>query len=192
MCTGYRAADIQDVVGDGSRWDVHVDYSTETIPLGTGGAVKLARPLLSECSEFLVLNGDSFVEIDFQRLLLFHRQRGGIASLAVVRLENVMRYGIVQTERNDRVTGFSEKVASEPRGLINAGVYVLTPTVLDLIPDGPCSLEKDIFPRLLTRGVYALEQHGIFIDIGTPEDYARAQKIVDHLFAAAGGANPDS
>jgi NDP-sugar pyrophosphorylase family protein len=64
-------------------------------------------------------------------------------------------------------------------------VYIFNREVLQQIPEGPCSLEKDVFPRLLDRGIYALEQQGVFIDIGTPEDYARAQEICARLYEAA-------
>jgi NDP-sugar pyrophosphorylase family protein len=84
------------------------------------------------------------------------------------------------------VTGFTEKTGAEA-GLINAGVYVFNREIFADIPDGPMSLEKDVFPRVLGRGVYALEQSGMFIDIGTPEDYARAQMICDRLCDAAVG-----
>lgn len=187
MCTGYRAQDIQAVLGDGSSWDVGIEYSNESMPLGTAGAVKLAQPLLSGSAEFLVLNGDSFVEMDFQRLIQFHSKKSGIVSMAVVRTENVMRYGTVKMDTDGRVSGFSEKIAAEAEGMINAGVYVFNREIFDFIPVGASSLEKDVFPKLLNRGVYALAQDGVFIDIGTPDDYARAQEIRERLFAAANG-----
>ena len=190
MCTGYRAQDIQHALGDGSSWDVEIEYSSESAPLGTAGAIKLAQPLVSGSAEFLVLNGDSFVEIDFERLVQFHKQKGGIASIAVVKTENIMRYGTVGVGRDGRVVSFSEKASAQPGGLINAGVYVFNPQLFDYIADGPSSLEKDIFPNLLSRGIYALEQEGIFIDIGTPGDYARAQEISARLLGAANGELP--
>ena len=67
-------------------------------------------------------------------------------------------------------------------GMINAGVYLFQRSVLKFIPEGPSSLEKDLFPNLLTQGMYALEQHGMFIDIGTPKDYARAQRLYKKLY----------
>jgi len=70
-------------------------------------------------------------------------------------------------------------------GIINGGVYLFKRAILEHIPDGRASLEKDLFPRLLGRGVYALEQQGMFIDIGTPEDYARAQELCGRLYLAA-------
>jgi len=70
-------------------------------------------------------------------------------------------------------------------GLVNAGVYVFSHDFLKHLPEGPASLEKDVFPRLLPHGIYVLEQDGVFIDIGIPEDYARAQEICGNLYEAA-------
>ena len=185
MCTGYRAWEIERELGDGHSWDVTIEYSREPQPLGTAGAVKFAEPLLQDVSEFLVMNGDSFMEMDFRRLISFHRKSGGIASMAVFRTKNEMRYGTVQVRPDGLVTGFAEKTDADPNGLVNAGVYIFNRRILELIPEGPSSLERDVFPKLLAQGIHALEQQGVFIDIGTPEDYARAQGLYDRLYEAA-------
>lgn len=185
MCTGYLADKIEDKFGDGHDWGVTIQYSKETCPLGTAGAVKLAQSCVGEALDFLVLNGDSFLEVDFRQLFDFHAQRGGIASMAVRHVDDVSRYGSVQVNAEKRVVGFVEKAGSHGKGLINAGVYVFRPAVFEHIPEGPASLERDVFPRLLNQGIYALEQQGMFIDIGTPEDYAHAKNIRDRLHQAA-------
>jgi D-glycero-alpha-D-manno-heptose 1-phosphate guanylyltransferase len=179
MCTGYLADQIESQFGDGRLWDVSIEYSTEDAPLGTAGAVKLAERHLGGIPEFFVLNGDSFLEVDFRDLLAFHRgHANAIASMAVLRVENASRYGTVQVDSANRVSGFREKTGSDSPGLVNGGVYVFSQAVLQRIPGGPVSLERDVFPRLLDDGVYAQEQHGIFIDIGTPADYERAQELL--------------
>jgi len=185
MCTGYLSHEIENKLGDGHTWDVAIEYSKEPHPLGTAGAVKFAVPLLRGVSDFLVMNGDSFMEIDFRQLIHFHRKSGGIASMAVLRMKNEMRYGTVQVTAGGRVSGFTEKTAGDPTGFVNAGVYVFNRRIFEHIPDGPGSLERDIFPKLLDHGLYASEQHGVFIDIGTPEDYARAQELCERLYEAA-------
>lgn len=185
MCTGYRAQQIEQDLGDGHFWDVTIEYSREPEPLGTAGAVKFAEPFLREVSDFLVMNGDSFMEMDFGQLIRFHRKSGGVATMAVFRTGNEMRYGTVQVRSDGLVSGFAEKTSADPKGLVNAGVYVFNRRILERIPEGPSSLERDVFPKLLTQGVYALEQQGVFIDIGTPEDYARAQGLCDQLYDAA-------
>jgi NDP-sugar pyrophosphorylase family protein len=179
MCTGYLGDQIESSFGDGRAWDVSIEYSKEEMPLGTAGAVKLAKRYLGDTPEFLVLNGDSFLEVDFQSLMAFHRGHdGAVATMAVLQVENASRYGTVHVEASGRVTGFAEKTGSETPGVVNGGIYVFNHSVLNYIPEGPASLERDVFPRLLDQGVYAQEQHGTFIDIGTPADYARAQQLL--------------
>ena len=185
LCTGHRAEQIEDVFGDGRKWDVAIEYSRESRPLGTAGALKFAERLLMPWAEFLVMNGDSFLEFEVPRFQLFHRHHGGLVSMAVRRVPDASRYGMVQLDTHQRVTGFSEKKNIGAPGIVNGGVYLLKQSVLRHIPDGPASLEKDIFPRLLEYGVYAAEQEGMFIDIGTPEDYARAEAIRESLCQAA-------
>lgn len=177
MCTGHQADQIEEEFGDGRKWEVAIDYSKESSPLGTAGALKFAGHHLSQDSDFLVLNGDSFLELDIRQFIRFHQQQGGWASIAVRRVPDASRYGTVQLEARNRVLRFSEKRGIREPGLINGGVYVFGRAVLDQIPDGVSSLEKDVLPGLIEHGVYALEQQGMFIDIGTPEDYARAQAL---------------
>jgi NDP-sugar pyrophosphorylase family protein len=188
MCTGYLADQIEARFGTGSGLGVEIQYSKEKTALGTAGAVKLAQELLGDENEFLLLNGDTFLETDFADLVQFHREHRSLITIAAVRVPNAFRYGTVQVNAEGRVTGFSEKDGKTAAGLVNGGVGVFSRTVLECIPDGPASLEKDIFPKLLDRGVYAREQRGLFIDIGTPDDYARAQSIIDHLREASLGA----
>jgi len=190
LCTGYLAHEIENELGDGRTWDVSIEYSKEPHPMGTAGAVKFAESLLREDSDFLVMNGDSFMDIDFRQLLQFHRNSGGIASMAVLRMRNEMRYGTVQVNAEGRVSGFTEKSDGDPTGFVNAGIYVFNRRIFEHIPEGPGSLERDIFPKLLDHRVYASEQQGIFIDIGTPEDYARAQELCERLYVAAHRIRP--
>ena len=185
MCTGHLADQIEEQLGDGRKWNVAIAYSKEPRPLGTAGAVKLAGRYLAQASDFLVMNGDSFLEMDFRQLTRFHREHGGLVSIAVRRVPDAARYGTVHVDTRNRVVGFVEKTGANVPGVINGGVYIFNRAVLDRIPDEPASLEKDIFPRLLEQRVYAVEQDGMFIDIGTPEDYARAQALSSSLKQAA-------
>ena len=185
MCTGHLAGQIEQEFGDGSKWGVAIDYSQESRPLGTAGAVKLAEGYLKQASNFLVMNGDSFLELDLRQFIQFHREHGAMVSIAVRKVPDAARYGTVHMDANHRVVGFSEKTGAAAPGVINGGVYVFNRAVLDQVPQGPASFEKDVFPRVLEQGVYALEQHGMFIDIGTPEDYAQAQTLCESLHQAA-------
>jgi NDP-sugar pyrophosphorylase family protein len=185
MCTGHLADQVEREFSDGHKWDVAIAYSKESRPLGTAGALKFAESYLTQASDFLVMNGDSFLELDFRELIRFHQEHGGLISMAVRRVPDATRYGTVQLDTFNRVVGFREKTGSPFPGIVNGGVYVFKRTILQHIPDGPASLEKDLFPRLLEHGVYGLEQQGMFIDIGTPEDYARAQTLCHSLYRAA-------
>lgn len=185
MSTGHLADQIEEAFGDGHRWNANIRYSKESQPLGTAGAVKFAERHLEESSDFLVVNGDSFMEIDIPEFIRFHRQHGGLVSIAVRGVPDAARYGTVHVDRLSRITGFSEKTEITSPGIINAGVYMFKRAVLEQIPAGPSSLERDLFPKLLTQGMHALELNGMFIDIGTPEDYARAQELCQKLYRAA-------
>jgi NDP-sugar pyrophosphorylase family protein len=185
MCTGYLSKQIEEVFHQGQHFGATIEYSEETVALGTAGALKFAQRYMQHEREFLVLNGDSFLQIDFGALLAVHRKHGSLTTMAVVHVENASRYGTVHSGTDGRITNFAEKTGENTPGLINAGVYVFNSAVLGQIPDGPASLERDVFPMLLEQGIYVFEQHGMFIDIGIPEDYARAGKLCDHLADAA-------
>jgi NDP-sugar pyrophosphorylase family protein len=187
LCTGYLADQIENRFGDGKTWGVEIEYSKEEKALGTAGAVKRAQHYLRDVPDFLVMNGDSFLEVDFHRLMDFHRGHGAMATMAVLRVRDTGRYGTVHVDANSRVRGFAEKTGSDIPGLVNGGVYIFNHGVLQHIPEQPASLERDVLPRLLDQGVYAQEQHGMFIDIGTPADYVRAQQLCDSLNEAASG-----
>ena len=185
MCTGYLGEQVESVFQDGSGFGVAIEYSKEAVPLGTGGALKLAQSYLQHESAFLLLNGDSFLEVDFNKLIAFHQKHGGLATVSVVPVEDASRYGTVQVDADARVVGFAEKAGKSAPGIINAGVYVFGNPVLAQIPEGPVSLERDVFPQIMEQGVFAAEQDGLFIDIGTPDDYARAREMCDRLANAA-------
>jgi len=179
MCTGYLADQIENKFGDGRSWGVSIEYSNEERPLGTAGAIKGAQRYLTNVSEFLVLNGDSFLDINLHSLMTFHRKHdGAVVTMTVVRVEDARRYGTVCVDANDRVIAFAEKTASYAPGLVNGGIYVCSQAVWQHIPEPPASLERDVFPYLLNHRMYAQEHQGIFIDIGTPTAYSRAQYLL--------------
>jgi NDP-sugar pyrophosphorylase family protein len=184
LCTGYRAEQIEKIFGNGRRMNVSIAYSREPRPLGTAGALKLARHHLEGESEFLLLNGDSFLELSFGPMIAFHRAHGGVATIASVPVSDTSRYGTLEIGAQGRVRGFREKSGDKGPGFINAGVYVFSSGILERIPEGPASLERDVLPQALDLGIYALEQPGIFIDIGTPADYARAQNLYRQILQA--------
>jgi D-glycero-alpha-D-manno-heptose 1-phosphate guanylyltransferase len=186
--TGYMAEKIESYFGSGSKLAMRIRYSREHEPLGTGGALKLAEPLVSD--PVLVLNGDSYVEWSLNPILELFRTRNADLVLVLYATEEVSRYGSVALDRDGRITQFIEKGSRAGPGLINAGVYLLRKKIVHELPAGSAiSLETDVLPRLLNRGVYGLVCPGPFIDIGIPNDFKRAQTL---LASRVGVASQDS
>jgi NDP-sugar pyrophosphorylase family protein len=176
LLTGYMSELLRETIGDMSH-GVELEYSAESEPRGTGGALKLAEPLLAG-DAWLLLNGDSLLDVSLNELVERH-VAGSFATLALTRVEDARRYGGVTTADDGGVTAFREKSdATEAYGAwVNAGVYVLERAVLKLIDsDRPVSFESEVLPALIGRGLRAERLDGYFIDIGIPDDYRRAQQ----------------
>jgi len=175
--TGYMAENIQSHFGHGENFGVRIRYSTEHEPLGTGGALKLAEPLISD--PVLVLNGDSYVDWDLIPMLELFTAKDATVVIVVQAVPDVSRYGSMVLDCEGRVTQFVEKGARTGPGLINAGVYLLRKEIVRGLPAASAiSLERDVFPALLERRVYGLVCTGLFIDIGIPDDFRRAQTLL--------------
>jgi NDP-sugar pyrophosphorylase family protein len=180
VCTGFRAEEVERFCGDGSSWDAEVLFSREETPLGTGGALALAAPFLS-ASRLLVLNGDTLVGFDLAGLFRVHEAAGAVATLVAVRVADRARYGAVRLDDDGRVVEFSEKGCSGP-GLVNGGVAALSPALVgSLGPPRPLSLERDVLATLVGCGLWGLPTEGPFLDIGTPDDLARAASVISEL-----------
>lgn len=179
LCVAYLAHQIKDYFREGRDFGVEIKYATEKRPLGTGGALKNAQKYLKENS-FLVLNGDTYVSMDLFGFMRYHGDKRSKGTIALTRVDKPEEYGTVLLDDNQRVRKFLEKSKTrESYSIINAGVYLLEPEVLDYIPSGKkISLEKEIFPDLVRRNLplFGYLTSGYFVDIGTPEGYARIQK----------------
>ena len=176
---GYLPTQIQDHFGD-RYGDLRLEYRIEDEPLGTGGAIRFAADGIDE--PFLALNGDSLRETDLDALIAFHAERRGRATILLTPVEDPSRYGLVRLHGDGRVRNFLEKPRPEEidTNLINAGLYVLEPDVLDLIPSGrPVSIEREVFPQLVEEGaVHGVALPGYWLDIGTPDAYLQAHRDV--------------
>lgn len=176
LCVGYRAEQIQGYFGSGQSLGIKIDYVVERELLGTGGAIKNACNYIN--GTFLVLNGDSFLDIDFRHLvnshLMHHRQdKEAIATIVAVSVSNVAAYGCLHLDEQGTIHRFAEKRATGP-GWINGGAYVFEPGILEYISAHQVvSLEKTIFPLLLNqeKRFYSYLHQGFFVDIGTPSGY---------------------
>ena len=172
---------ISNYFGDGKDWGVSIAYSTESVPLGTAGSVRNCAHQLD--GTFLVISGDALTDIDLSRVVQFHRDKGAVATITLVRSANPLEFGIVVTDAEGRIERFLEKpnwgqVFSDT---INTGIYVLEPDVLDLIPaDQAFDFSKDLFPLLLENG-YPLCGYiadGYWCDIGNFEQYISAHRDI--------------
>jgi len=175
--TGYMADQVQAFFRRGEEFGLRVCYSREDEPLGTGGALKLAEPLLSD--PVVVLNGDSYVEWSLAATRDLFVQKDASVVMILQPVPDVARYGSVTIEPGGRVTEFVEKGTHSGAGLINAGVYLVRKEIVAALPAGEAvSLERDVFPGLLRGKVYGLISKGLFIDIGLPADLERAQTVL--------------
>jgi NDP-sugar pyrophosphorylase family protein len=178
LLVGYAADRVRAAFGD-RHGPLRLAYSREPEPLGTGGAVRLGLPHLRGES-VLLLNGDSFCDVDLAALLAFHRTHPPGATLTLTRVPDAGRYGRVRLD-GYRVTDFEEKNPHAGPGWINAGVYLFARELVEAIPAGRAvSLEGDCLPAWVAAGrVWGFAGGGRFIDIGTPESYAAAAAFFD-------------
>ncbi len=177
LCTGYLGEMIESCFGEYYQ-NLHLVYSREVAPLGTAGAIRLALPLLKN-QQVLVLNGDSYCDIDLQELLWRHREQKATVTMAVTSVENTCRYGTLLLNENEEIIAFAAKGRQDGPGLINAGIYVLERRVIEEIPfQMNLSLEKDVFPKYVGKSLRGYVTDRFFIDIGTPADYERAQEVL--------------
>lgn len=176
LCTGYMAEQIQEAFGNKYR-SLRLFHSQEDAPLGTAGALRHASSFFKSES-ILVMNGDSFVDTNLRDFWIWHCALGADATVMVVKVLDSGRYGQVQIDGEGHLMGFSEKMEDHGPAWINAGIYLLRHAFLDRITaGGVVSLERDVLPACIGHGLYAYQNQGGFLDIGTPEAYASAESF---------------
>src|SRR5580704_3548511 len=172
LCCGFGGDGVREVLGDGGRYGIRLRYVAESEPLGTGGPLRLAEELLDE--RFVVCNGDILTDLDLSAQLSAHERTGAVATLALVAVEDPRAYGLVHCGPDGAVREFIEKPDETGNGreLVSAGAYVLERSVLELIaPARPVSIEREVWPALVAKGLYGYAADGYWLDIGTPERY---------------------
>lgn len=170
LSVGYKRDIINAYFGNGERWGVRISYAEEDMPLGTGGAIRDAARFITGDS-FIVMNGDSYLDLDFNAFRTFHREKHSALSLAMVALNDTARYGRLDIGTDCRIARFLEKQGNTS-GYVNSGIYLLNTDVLSWLPsEGPASFEKDLLIHCQEICMYGMPHCGFFVDIGIPEDY---------------------
>lgn len=179
LSIGYRADVIRSHFG-ASYKGAEIDYAVEEASLGTGGGLLLASACLRTDAPFLVVNGDTLLDVELRPLAAFHAERNADVSIALIRNSADGRYGGVQKDAQGRISGFGVRGAAEANG----GVYLFSRSVLAPFTaraGSAIALEQELLPALIADGarLYGLPCTGRFIDIGLPEDYARAAAFLE-------------
>jgi mannose-1-phosphate guanylyltransferase len=179
LSLSYQPQRIEQLLGDGSDFGVHLKYTVEPQPMGTAGAYKFAAEHIRETT--IVFNGDVLTDLNLERVIREHQKRNAAATIVLTPVEDPSAYGVVETDDEDRVSRFIEKPKPGETIFknINAGTYILDPRVLDFIPAGKSySFEYDFFPDLLRRGeaffAHIPKKEAYWLDIGTPARYLKA------------------
>lgn len=193
LSLGYRPDAFIDAYPSGTCAGVSLHYAVEPEPLDTAGAIRFAADDAGIEDTFVVLNGDVLTDFDLGKLLARHAEAGAEGTIHLTPVDDPSRYGVVPTDADGRVEAFIEKppADSAPGRWINAGTYVLEPSVLGRIPDGRrVSIERETFPAMVAeRTLYAVESDDYWIDAGTPAAYLQAQlDLIDGRRAAGPAA----
>lgn len=177
LCTGYKADVIERYYKQKTN-KLTIEFSREEKPLGTGGAIKNAENYIKS-SPFLVANGDSFCKVNLKEFVDFHFRRDALISIAVTNVDVCDDYGVITVNNLQQIVKFNEKAKGYKNRLINAGFYLLKREAFLLMPEkNSFSIERDFFPKIIKRNLYAFETQESLIDIGTPERYEKAKHLL--------------
>lgn len=176
LCIGYLGKQIKEHFN--YKKDFNLIFSEEEVPLGTGGAIKNAIPLIKS-NTFMVMNGDSIIDLNVKNFIDYHVNKKALISMVLTRSNNTGDYGTVILDKSERILSFDEKIDTVRESLINAGVYLMQKEVFSYMPEEDnFSLEYDLFPRLVKEKCYGFITENEVIDIGTPERYNKAIHLI--------------
>jgi len=178
IAVSYMSKELKAYFESRPKSKCEVTIVTEEPPLGTGGAIKNVEGHID--GTFVVFNGDVICSLNVDKMLDYHRRKRGIGTIALWRVDDVSRYGVVEMDEHMRIHQFREKVpkAKAKSDLINAGAYVLEPDILEYMePKKVTSIERDVFPNVIKRGLYGFRFEGHWVDAGTPASFLEAQGL---------------
>ena len=173
LTVGHLASLLRAYFGYGEQLGLHIHYSYEQVPLGTAGPLAQVKGL---DNTFLVTNGDVLTTLDLKKLIAFHKDKGGIATIAAHRRQVRIDLGVIQWDGDDRVSGYIEKPTNEYT--VSMGIYVFEPRILEYIPVGEYLDFPDLILKLIANGekVSGFVFDGYWMDLGRPDDYALANQ----------------
>jgi len=182
IAVGYLADKVIKEYTNRHEYDFEILFSEEKELLGTGGAIRKALPY-TKTEDVLALNGDSFVDVTIVDLIETHRKKHAAMTIVLTEIEDTSRYGRVKVNNEQRIVSFEEKTPGQAGAYVNAGMYLFTRELIYSIQeDRIISLEKEILPILLEKGIYGYITHGKFMDIGIPETYKIANTYFRETF----------
>ncbi len=179
VCVAYLKRQIISTIGDGSRLGVTIQYAEADSPMGTAGQLKTAEPFIDDT--FLAMNGDIVTSLNIRNIVQVHKERGGVATIALKKFDVKVPYGHITTGQDSTIQNFEEKPTLHL--MANAGIYVMEKSIFASIPAGkPCSLETDVFPALIARGerLNSFYEEAYWNDVGTMGDF---EKVNDEFLS---------
>ncbi len=185
ICGSYLIEKIKEYFGTGEKFGVRIEYPAEPDQLGTGGTIKNAASFLKNAKKIVIVNGDKMIgpEFNFFDIVKFDAQKNGFCTILVRETDHPLDSDIIVLDKNAKVIQFIGRGQSEQR-ISNSGLFIITPALLDYIPEGKCSLEKDVIFKLIgDKDIYGFmaPQHWFIRDIGTPERLESARKRFEHV-----------
>lgn len=178
LSVGYKDGVIRDHFGDGTDFGVDIQYVEESEPLGTGGAVENAKEHLADEHDFLVLNGDTYLDVDLSDFLAFHRKKPGIATLALSRVKKRQKGGFISLNGQAQIEKFVEE--ERESGLVNGGIRVFDPELFLHMPEKTKFNLSAVCEELAGENkMYGYQTDGYFKDIGTPERYHEINEEIE-------------
>jgi len=182
FCIGYLGDQIIDFFGDGSKFGIVAEYSKETEPLGTGGAIKNAQEFVDDT--FLVVFGDLMIDMNLENLLTFHKKHSGLATIVVHKTDHPWDSDLIKLDNNGKIVEIIKKpgkMERYPSEISKTSIYVLEKDVMEMI-HGKCDFEQEILPKIVNLGkAFGYYTEEFIKDMGTPERYEKIKKMFENI-----------